>query len=283
MAGLTPGFGRGGPRGSGAWPRVRSLLVLWRPEVMLLAVAAFPWLDWVARRTLGGFGPAWDDAFLILSIAVLLWCVIVLRRWELWTVPIALPTLLALAAAIGSVVVRDVPGDVALFALRVLFQPLLFYFLGFLFPKNKRWVQWAVAVFVLASVALALHGLYQYVTHAPMPARWVDVRETDIGTRAYSIIENPNGLGAFLLMGTLVSLSLALARGLRRLHTAAHGRGVRRPTGRGGGDVQPGRLARSGGGDPGAPHHGLPALPGAARRRRRGGLVRGAAGRSSTG
>lgn len=196
------------------------VLVFWRPEVVLLAVAAFPWLDWGARRVLGGFGPAWDDAFLIVSIVVLLWCVVVLRRSELWTVPIALPVLLALTAAIGSVVVREVPGDVAVFALRVLFQPLLFYFLGFLFPKNKRWVQWVVAVFLLASVALALHGLYQYVTHAPMPAHWVDVREVDIGTRAYSIIENPNGLGAFLLMGALLSLSLSLTRGLRGLQRA---------------------------------------------------------------
>ena len=198
-------------------------LIFWRPEVMLLAVAAFPWLDWGARRVLGGFGPAWDDALLILSIVVLLWCVIVLRRSELWTVPILLPVLLALAAAIGSVVVREVPRDVAVFALRVLFQPLLFYFLGFLFPKNKRWVQWVVAVFLLAGVALALHGLYQYVTHAPMPARWVDVREVDIRTRAYSIIENPNGLGAFLLMGALLSLSLALTRGLRGLQRAVIG------------------------------------------------------------
>lgn len=200
------------------------LLAFLRPEVLLLGVAAFPWLDWVARQTLGGAGAAWDDALLLFSIVLLLWCVIVLRRWELWTVPITLPVILALAAAIGSVVVRDVPDGVALFAIRVLFQPMLFYFLGFLFPKNKRWVQGAVAVFILASVALALHGLYQYVTHAPMPASWIDIHETDISTRAYSIIGNPNGLGAFLLIGALVSLSLALAGGLsrtRRLLSAA--------------------------------------------------------------
>lgn len=119
------------------------MVVVWRPELMLLAVAAFPWLDWAARRTLGGFGPAWDDAFLILSVVLLALCVLVLRRWELWTVPIALPTLLALAAAIGSVVVRDVPGDVALFALRVLFQPLLFYFVGFLFLRTSAGCNWS--------------------------------------------------------------------------------------------------------------------------------------------
>ena len=190
-------------------------LLLVRPEALLLAVAAFPWLDWAARRTLGGLGGAWDDALLLFAICLLLWSVVVLRRWRLWTVPITLPLVVAVATAIGSVVIREVPGDVALYALRILFEPLLFYFLGFLFPKDKRWVRAAVFVFVLAGAAMALHGLYQYLTGAPMPASWLDVRETNIGTRAYSIIENPNGLGAFLLMGALVSMSLALARGLR--------------------------------------------------------------------
>lgn len=191
-----------------------AVLVFWRPEVLLLGLAAFPWLDWGARATLGGLGPAWDDALLLVSAVLLLWSILYLRRSQLWTIPVLLPAILALVAAVGSVVVREVPGDVGVFALRVLFQPLLFYFIGFLFPKGRRSVQWIVAVFLAASVALAVHGLYQYVSGAPMPASWVDVREVDIATRAYSVIENPNGLGAFLLMGGLISLSLALARGL---------------------------------------------------------------------
>jgi O-antigen ligase len=197
-------------------------LSLRRPEVMLVLVALFPWLDWMARNSLGGLGPLWDDALLLLSAALLVWGVVVLRRSRLWTVPIALPALLAFTAALGSVVINQVPDDVALFALRVLFQPLLFYFLGFLFPKNKRLVRWVVAVFLLAGLALALHGLYQYATNAPMPARWVDLREVGvISTRAYSIIGNPNGLGAFLLLGSLLSLSLALARQLGRAQRVA--------------------------------------------------------------
>ena len=117
---------------------------------------------------------------------------IVLRRWELWTVPITLPLLLAFAVALGSVVVNDVPSDVGFYALRMLFEPLLFYFLGFLFPKDRRWVQGDHGRLRAGRARrLALHGLYQYLTHAPMPASWVDVRETAIGTRAYSIIRIP--------------------------------------------------------------------------------------------
>ena len=208
--------GLGGPRaamGVVAFVVALGLLVLvaWRPEVMLLVAAAFPWVDWVARRALGGFGAAWDDAFLLLFVLLLLACVITRRRWVLWTVPIMLPALLALAAALASVVLRHVPNNVAVFALRLVFQPMAFYFLGFLFPKNRRWVRWTVSIFLLAGVALALHGIYQYVTHAPIPKLWLDAREAAIGTRAFSIVENPNGLGAVLLIGVLVSMSLALA------------------------------------------------------------------------
>ena len=191
------------------------VLVLVRPEALLLVVAVFPWVDWVARRALGGLGGAWDDALLVVAICLLLWCVLVLRRWELWTVPIMLPVALAFVAALGSVAANHVPSGVGIYALRILFEPLLFYFLGFLFPKDKRWVRAVIALFILAGVFLALHGLYQYVTHAPMPKSWVDVREKSIGTRAYSIIQNPNGLGAFLLMGALISMSMTLAAGRR--------------------------------------------------------------------
>lgn len=214
VAGVVAGLG--GPRLSvGVVAFVLALgllaLVVWRPEVMLLVAAAFPWVDWVARRALGGFGAAWDDAFLLLFILLLAACVVTRRRWVLWTVPIVLPALLALAAALASVVLRHVPNNVATFALRLVFQPMLFYFLGFLVPKNRRWVRGAVSLFLLAGVALALHGIYQYVTHAPIPKLWLDAREGAIGTRAFSIVENPNGLGAVLLIGVLVSMSLAMA------------------------------------------------------------------------
>jgi O-antigen ligase len=123
--------------------------------------------------------------------------------------------LVLLAAALASIVLRRVPNGVGLYALRVLFEPILFYFIGFLMPKDMRWVRWAVAVFLVTCTGLALHGLYQYATHAPMPADWVDTSETGIAVRAYSVVQNPNVLGALLVMGALISVSLALSRALR--------------------------------------------------------------------
>ena len=184
----------------------------YRAELLLLLLAAFPWVDFLARRSLGGLSGAWDEMFLLGSFACLAWVVFVARRWDFRTLPILLPLCVAAVAAIGSVTLRDVPQTVGIFALRVTFQPLLFFFLGFLLPRDKRIVRWAVTVFLAASLLLALHGLYQYATGAPMPASWVDTHERTIGTRAYSIIENPNGLGAFLLLGTLLAAGLTLQR-----------------------------------------------------------------------
>lgn len=194
-------------------PACAAVVVLpYRAELILLVLAAFPWVDFLARRSLGGLSGAWDEMFLLASFACLLWVVFVVRRWDLRTAPILLPLCVAVVAAVGSVTVRHVPQAVGIFALRVTLQPLLFYFLGLLLPRDRRIVRWVVVVFLAASLLLAFHGLYQYATHAPMPASWVDAHEQAIGTRAYSIIENPNGLGAFLLLGTLLAAGLALQR-----------------------------------------------------------------------
>ena len=184
---------------------------LYRPELALLAFAAFPWVDFVLRRAGGGRGSLLDGLLLVAAGAALLFTVIVTRRWDLRTVPLTVPFLAALVCAVASVTVNHVPQSVGLFALRLTFQSLLFYLLGYLLPKDGAWVRLTVAVFLSSAVLLALHGLLQVATHAPMPVKWVDVHET-IGTRAYSIVENPNGLGAFLALAALLGLSLALAR-----------------------------------------------------------------------
>ena len=187
------------------------VVVPYRAELLLLALAAFPWIDWLARNLLGpGLGGYWDEALLVCGLLAAAFSAVVLRRHEMRSVPATMPILVAVVLAIGSLVVNNVPDQVAQFALRVTFQPFLFYFLGVWLPKDRRWVKAAVIVFLCASLLLALHGLYQYLTNAPMPASWVDTHE-DIGTRAYSIVNNPNGLGAFLLLGVMIAGSLTLS------------------------------------------------------------------------
>jgi putative inorganic carbon (HCO3(-)) transporter len=199
-----------------------AVLLLCRPEAVLLMAAAFPWLDWLARTRLGVMGAAWDEGLLLLSLGLVLWGGVVSGRLRLRTVHITLPVMLAFVAGVGSVVVNRVPQEVGLFALRVVFEPVLFFFVGFLLFTTMRWVRRVVAVFQVSTVALAIHGLYQYIAHVPTPTQWLDSSETDvITTRAFSIIGNPNGLGSLLAIGCLVALGLLLSPALGRVWRSA--------------------------------------------------------------
>ena len=192
---------------------------LLRPELVLVALAAFPWVDFVFGQAAGERQASLDALLLLAAFAGLAFTALVLRRWELRTVPLTVPLLTAFVFACASVTIRHVPTNVAFFALRLTFQAFLFYLLGYLLPKDRVWVRRTITVFLLSALALALHGLFQVATHAPMPAKWVDVHES-IATRAYSIVENPNGLGAYLAIASLVAAALTLSSLPRRQRIA---------------------------------------------------------------
>lgn len=197
--------------------------VLYRAEALLPLLAAFPWVDWAVRRALGaGLSGYWDEVLLLGALVAVLFSALVLKRSSLRSVPALLPLAVGVVLAVASVVVNQVPDHVAQFALRITFQPFLFYLVAAWCPKERRWVRAAVVVFLAGCVLMALHGLFQYISGAPMPASWVDTHE-DIGTRAYSIVENPNGLGNYLLLGTLLSAALTLSPIRRRWRVAAAG------------------------------------------------------------
>lgn len=193
-----------------------AVALLWRPEAILLVAAFFPWMDVLARQVLGGMGAAWDEALLVASLLLILWGALVTGRLRLRTVPATLPALCMLTAAVGSIVVRGVPSDVGQFALRLVVEPLLFYFVGFLLLTTGRWLRAVVGAFLASTTALSLHALYQYIAKVPTPASWLDSSETGIVTRAYSIMGKPNELGAVLAIGILISVALALAPRMRR-------------------------------------------------------------------
>jgi hypothetical protein len=114
--------------------------MLWRPEMILLAVAAFPWLDWAARGTLGGLGPLWDDALLVVSVGLLAWSVSCLGG-----VPIAPCLACAVTMAAAELDRRaQVPNDVALWPARA---ARAHAFLHRLSLQNTRWVRLTFSCF----------------------------------------------------------------------------------------------------------------------------------------
>ena len=50
------------------------------------------------------------------------------------------------------------------------------------------------------ALAVAAHGIYQYIVAAPMPSSWVASTEESVRTRVYSITGSPNIMGSLLVL-----------------------------------------------------------------------------------
>lgn len=74
-------------------------------------------------------------------------------------------------------------------------------FYAFILPfiVDKDLAKNLVRYTLYAGLVIGLHGVYQYVTKAPMPAGWVDAGES-VRTRAFSVFGSPNAMGAYMAM-----------------------------------------------------------------------------------
>ena len=88
-------------------------------------------------------------------------------------------------------------------------QYLLWFYLVTRLIRNDRDCMTLYLTLVALSFVLSLHGIYQYITKAPMPASWVAQAETAVRTRVYSIFGSPNIMGDFMVM--FVPMTAALA------------------------------------------------------------------------
>ena len=50
------------------------------------------------------------------------------------------------------------------------------------------------------ALCIALHGIYQFIIAAPIPASWVSQTEQNVRTRVYSLTGSPNIMGSLLVL-----------------------------------------------------------------------------------
>ena len=158
--------------------------------VLLFAIGLYVLIDYVLRDVLAipVVSSVWDEALLLLCIVWLI--------WERKKAPSAIsPKLNPL----------DFP--VAIFL--TVCQYLLWFYLVTRLIRNDRDCMTLYLTLVALSFVLSLHGIYQYITKAPMPASWVAQAETAVRTRVYSIFGSPNIMGDFMVM--FVPMTAALA------------------------------------------------------------------------
>jgi O-antigen ligase len=75
---------------------------------------------------------------------------------------------------------------------------------------SKKVIYRTIWIFIIGIGFIGVHGIYQYITKAPMLGNWVDSTET-ITTRVYSITKSPNALGSLLIYFIPIAFSMIIA------------------------------------------------------------------------
>nr|WP_302649350.1 O-antigen ligase family protein [uncultured Agathobaculum sp.] len=176
--------------------------------LLLVCLALYLPLDVLIRylsTTMGylpGFiGSTWDECMMLAAIAYILWHT-AMRRAPLQSRATPVDAYLALFIGVGFFLMCAVSPDmgIAIDGYRAVVQYLLWFFLVTRLIEDDRDFAIFYGALVVMALAVAAHGIYQYIVAAPMPSSWVSSTEESVRTRVYSITGSPNIMGSLLVL-----------------------------------------------------------------------------------
>ncbi|MDQ0338496.1 O-antigen ligase [Caldalkalibacillus uzonensis] len=164
---------------------------------LLWILILFPWLDFLLRYIFpDSISGLWDELFLF-AIIIALW---IYKKNEnrFVVVPnyVKIPFLLYFIFCVSSMVIHVVPLAVAIDAMRVIYQPILFGLLTMYLSDNKMLLQRFFHWMYISAGIIAFLGIIEFVFQIDT-SRWNHPSEQ---FRAVSIFSNPNAVAAFYNM-----------------------------------------------------------------------------------
>ena len=193
------------------WARVR-----YRKPLLLLFSLFLP-IDVFLRTVvdIAFLSALWDEAFLLFCLLALLAERMAARETlEARPTPLDVPILFFIALSFMLCMIVSPDMGIAVDGLRAAVQFMLWFFaLSRLIRDDDDWL-WFIIPLCLIAVLVSLHGLFQFLVGAPIPAHWVSQSEMGVRTRVFSIFGSPNIMGAFLVMTAPLCAAFAyMARG----------------------------------------------------------------------
>ena len=182
---------------------------------LLLMFALYLPLDVLARLPSmpDMLGPLWHNALLLACVLYVL-----LRRMARRTpghyTPIDAPMLLFMGLCVFLLFYNSAVFSVGLSGMRATAQYLLWFLVLSRMVSDRRDWELVYRVMVLMGAVLAVHGIYQYITAAPIPVTWLTHTEMGVRSRAFSITGSPNIMGDLMVMLMPLSVALAYQKGL---------------------------------------------------------------------
>ncbi len=143
----------------------------------------------------------WDELFLIVCFLYLLVSPFLSERPAgSSATPLDAPLVFFICLALFLMLVVSPLFGVAISGFRAVCQFMLWFFIIARLAKGRQEILFVVSMLALLGFGLALHGIYQFIVAAPIPASWVSVKEAGVRTRAFSIVGSPNILGDLMVM-----------------------------------------------------------------------------------
>lgn len=170
--------------------------------LLLAALALYLPLDYAIRAYLPGLiASVWDECLMLAALFYILWHT-AMRRAPGGLRATPLDAYLLLFIGVGFFLMCAVSPDtgIAVDGYRAVVQYLFWFFLVTRLIEDDRDFAIFYGTLVAMAVVIGLHGIYQYIVAAPIPAAWVSQTEQSVRTRVFSITGSPNIMGSLLVL-----------------------------------------------------------------------------------
>lgn len=173
---------------------------------LLTALALYLPIDYILRnvspfKNIGILASGWDEGLMLLAVAYIL-CHTAMRKSTLSmrVTPVSGYMLLFLAAGFFLMCAVSPYPSIAFAGYRAVVQYMLWFFITLRLIEDDHDFKIFYGTLVLMAILIGLHGIYQYIIAAPIPAGWVSQTEENVRTRVFSLTGSPNIMGSFLVM-----------------------------------------------------------------------------------
>lgn len=190
---------------------VMLLIILIDFETVTYITALYVFIDYVFRNYIGSATIAghWDELLIILCIGMWFYKWFVYRKEKpyKWT-PIEYPLLFFIGISLFLLLFNSTNMQIGIEGFRAVVEYMLWFFVIMQLLRTPTGAKRILYLLVLVGTILGLHGIYQYVTHVPVPLTWIDRAEMGVSSRAFAIMGNPNALASLQVLFIPVSVSL---------------------------------------------------------------------------
>lgn len=194
--------------------------------LLLFAIGGYVIWDYLLRDvfSIPVLSSFWDEALLLLCLIYLLYQRKTAQlRLPVYDTPLDLPVVFFLVICTGLLLLDLSVPAINISGYRATVQYILWFFVVTRLLRDDRDCKQLYLTMVAIASVIGLHGIYQYIVGAPIPANWVDQSEASVRTRVYSIFSSCNIMGDFMVLFAPMAAGLAYACRDLRLKLLAWG------------------------------------------------------------